>query len=227
MKKCKEDTCQKPSRKRGWCNMHYGRWRNHGTVDDPLPRPERECSVDGCGKSVHGRGWCGTHYARWLQHGTVADPPSPGERFRTFFRKRGPDDCWMWLGETDKDGYGCFSVTHRKRVRAHRFSYELHTGKSLGDKLIDHRCHKTYCVNPAHLRPVTNKQNMENRRKIRSNTGFRGVCKLPNGRFQATLEHNGKGIHVGSFATAEEANEAVIAARNQHYTHNDLDRRTG
>jgi hypothetical protein len=236
-KKCSVDTCQKPSRKRGWCPMHYERWRQHGTVDDPLPRPERECSVEECGKSVHGRGWCTTHYQRWEAHGTtdlpVKNQPTPEERrrsdlgrFWSFVRKRERQACWVWFGHTDRDGYGTFWFDG-KNVLAHRFSYELHTGKGLGDKLIDHRCHKTYCVNPAHLRPVTNKQNQENRKGSRSKTGVRGVAKRNDNRFEAQFEHNGKGIYVGSFRTLEEAERAIIAARCEVFTHNDVDRLTG
>ena len=33
MKTCSIDGCEKPSRTRGWCGMHYRRWRAHG---DPL-----------------------------------------------------------------------------------------------------------------------------------------------------------------------------------------------
>lgn len=30
---CSIEDCERPSRKRGWCQTHYGRWREHG---DPL-----------------------------------------------------------------------------------------------------------------------------------------------------------------------------------------------
>lgn len=31
MKTCNIDGCEKPSRARSWCSMHYGRWREHGS----------------------------------------------------------------------------------------------------------------------------------------------------------------------------------------------------
>ena len=38
MKQCSIDGCEKPSRTRSWCAMHYWRWREHG---DPLGGGER------------------------------------------------------------------------------------------------------------------------------------------------------------------------------------------
>lgn len=36
---CSIDGCDRPSRRRGWCTMHYSRWYEHGTTDKPRPRP--------------------------------------------------------------------------------------------------------------------------------------------------------------------------------------------
>lgn len=76
----------------------------------------------------------------------------------------GPGACWMWVGGIQSDGYGTFFVRleERRRVqaRAHRFSYELNVGpipKGLG---LDHLCRNRECVNPAHLEPVTQRENV-------------------------------------------------------------------
>jgi hypothetical protein len=190
------------------------------------------CSVDTCDKGGKlKRGWCEMHYRRWLKNGSVgpAEPLrndrrlSPEERFWSFVRKRGPDRCWMWLGHTDKAGYGRLSV-NGNMVYVHRFSYELHTGKSLGDRQADHKCRHRWCVNPKCLRPATIKQQQENRRVNRNNkTGFRGVYKDGN-RFRSQFEHNGKAYRFGPFDTAKEADEAVRQGRNEFYTHNIDDR---
>lgn len=73
---------------------------------------------------------------------------------------------------------------------------------------------------------MTHKQNTENRAGAPANstTGVRGVYFISKNRYEAKVRHNGKRIHVGRFDTLEEAEAAVIAKRNELYTHNDLDR---
>ncbi len=38
---CKIESCERPARKRGWCETHYERWRVEGDVDAgrPIGRP--------------------------------------------------------------------------------------------------------------------------------------------------------------------------------------------
>jgi hypothetical protein len=37
---CSIDGCDRPNRKRGWCEMHYSRWRRHGDPEHTDPTPE-------------------------------------------------------------------------------------------------------------------------------------------------------------------------------------------
>lgn len=46
------------------------------------------------------------------------------------------------------------------------------------------------------------------------------------GQWVARMRHNYQSIHVGYFDTIEEAEQAVIAKRNELYTHNNADRDT-
>jgi hypothetical protein len=66
--------------------------------------------------------------------------------------KRG-DGCWIWTGETGTRGYGMFEKG-RVRMRAHRYSWELHNGPiptDDGEWCVCHKCDTPKCVNPDHL----------------------------------------------------------------------------
>lgn len=68
--------------------------------------------------------------------------------------------CWNWTAST-WGGYGMFR--YERGNKAHRFSYEYHTGHILGDLTIDHLCNNTICVNPDHLEAVSKGENSRRR----------------------------------------------------------------
>lgn len=136
------------------------------------------------------------------------------------------DDCWLWVaGKTS--GYGVFQPAPGDAIRAHRFSYQQANGPIPVGLFIDHICHNRACVRPLHLRPVTEKQNMENRERANRNssTGVQGVYWSKVARkWQGQVQHHGKRHYAGVFNTLEEAEAAVIAKRNELFTHNNADR---
>lgn len=84
------------------------------------------------------------------------------ERFLAKFTNAGPDDCWEWTASQNGAGYGFFwSLEERRKVLAHRYSYEFFVGPIPSGGLILHSCDNPACVNPAHLRVGTYKQNVE------------------------------------------------------------------
>jgi len=141
------------------------------------------------------------------------------------FRQRvdASGDCWEWTGSKNQYGYGI--TTSNKK--AHRVAYELEGGTIPEGMVIDHICHNRGCVKPAHLRVVTRKQNAENLSGVysTSRSGVRGVSWHSGTKmWRAVVMHNRKSFSAGTFATIPEAEAAVIAKRNELFTHNDADR---
>jgi len=149
---------------------------------------------------------------------------SPEERFWARVDKSG--ECWHWAGSTT-GGYGQF-YARGKSIYAHRFSFELAHGTIPEGLFVDHVCHQRACVNPDHLRLATTKQNGENLSGARSASGIRGVYWHPKARkWAGRVQHDGVNYGVGHFSDLAEAEAAIIAKRNELFTHNDLDRSNG
>lgn len=120
---------------------------------------KRTCSIEGCERQSRARGWCDPHYKRWLHHGSTDDPrPTTVERFWAKVDRRGDNECWLWTATLNSRGYSQFQYDHRVGL-GHRFAYELLVGPIPDGLQIDHLCRTPACVNPAHLEPVTNREN--------------------------------------------------------------------
>jgi hypothetical protein len=136
-------------------------------------------------------------------------------------------DCWIWTGAKSSRGYGTIGAGAPSKavLLVHRVSYALTNGPIAEGLVIDHRCHVQLCVNPAHLRAVTQQKNIENRSGSAGTSGVRGVFPIANSnKFQVRIGHDRKLHNIGCYATLAEAEAAAIAARNLLHTHNDADR---
>lgn len=64
--------------------------------------------------------------------------------------KLGPEDCWPWDANRDRNGYG--KLKHKGQYyRAHRVSYLIHKGEIADDHFVCHHCDTPWCCNPVHL----------------------------------------------------------------------------
>lgn len=72
--------------------------------------------------------------------------------------------CWLWTASIAGKGYGqIYAGTVDGRLRkavAHRWAYEALIGPVPDGLVLDHLCRVRLCVNPWHLEPVPNRENL-------------------------------------------------------------------
>lgn len=91
----------------------------------------------------------GNYLLRWPEQTTE-------ERFWSKVKKT--EFCWIWCAGLTSTGYGLFHLDaerRSKKIKAHRFAYENMVGSIPEGNILHHTCGNLLCVNPAHLRPLT------------------------------------------------------------------------
>jgi hypothetical protein len=87
--------------------------------------------------------------------------------------------CWLWTGGKAAGGYGYMHfgrIDGRKVQRGtHVIAYELVIGLVPAGLVLDHLCRRLACCNPAHLEPVTNRENL--RRGVGNQNVGKTHCK--------------------------------------------------
>ena len=81
------------------------------------------------------------------------------ERFHTKYIPEPNSGCWLWDCDTFSSGYGRFRIGPSQYL-AHRVSYVIHVGPIPKGMYLLHSCDVTGCVNPAHLRCGTQRDNV-------------------------------------------------------------------
>lgn len=180
---CTLDGCDNPHEARGWCELHYARWKRHGDPTVVLVNPDATCSIKGCDKKVKSKGLCNLHYRRQLRNGD----PLKALRYRTIeeaFESNitNDGDCIIWTGLKNQSGYGRIKVKGRFES-VHRYAWELAHGPIPDGMQIDHKCWNRACVNVDHLRLATHSENKRNAQSARvdSELGIRNIRRDANG----------------------------------------------
>jgi hypothetical protein len=69
-------------------------------------------------------------------------------------------ECVIWAKRIGSKGYGLAHIGGRERIAAHILEWEKVNGPVPDGLVLDHLCRNKACVNPAHLEPVTQRENV-------------------------------------------------------------------
>lgn len=99
------------------------------------------------------------------------------ERFWEKVDSGDPDECWVWTGYRNPDGYGHVTIDGKVR-RAHRVAYSWEE-EDPGEMNVLHECDNPPCVNPDHLYLGSQGDNLKDayergRREPRDMSGEKG-----------------------------------------------------
>lgn len=136
---------------------------------------ERFCAYDPCGKPFVGtwkkQRFCSVSCS--VKARAIVHPEAVKQYLLNHITiPDNPSHCWPWQGALNDAGYSMAHV-RTQHIRAHRLSYEVFIGPIPCDKngeeldvLHEETCTTRACINPAHLRPGTNADNVKDRVKF-------------------------------------------------------------
>jgi hypothetical protein len=146
------------------------------------------------------------------------------ERIWRNIKKSAPDECWPWLGSTERNGYGRTTFGGR-RHNVSRIVFELTNPGVLSRGLfVLHICDNPVCCNPRHLRSGTAKENAEDRENRNRSYKWTGDehprCKLTAAQIIEIKELRSNGVKGSSVAKMFGVSPATISSiiHGRYYT---------
>ena len=127
--------------------------------------PQKPCQYEGCEKWAWAQGYCDNHYQKLKRQGVIKSirkVNDPVGRFHSSYAVNPETGCWDWTGWIHPEkGYGLLPIGGAgKKIRAHRFSWELHFGPIPEGLFVLHKCDREKCCRPEHLFLGDNEDNM-------------------------------------------------------------------
>lgn len=117
--------------------------------------------------------------------------------------------CWLWTASLNRNGYGLTGYTAsdgtRRSIVAHRFVYQTLVGPIPEGLQLDHLCRVRCCVNPDHLEPVTQRENLLRGETIVAAEAAKTHCPQGHPYSGANLYVSPKGDRICRTCTREKA----------------------
>lgn len=136
-------------------------------------------------------------------------PTPPEVKVWERVERRGPDECWLWLGVTNDGGYGLLTFGSiidgsRSSMTASRAVWISVHGPIPRGLMVRHTCDNPPCCNPAHLLSGTGKDNAQDMiqrgRKAKRHQWAPRVLKLSDDDIREMRRLRAGGMQAGEVA---------------------------
>ena len=233
MRICSVENCDCKHFSKGYCNKHYTQVRRHGRIidEDIASKEVRICEVQNCNNKHFSKGYCKKHYSQFrrlgytlektcrdlneiidcVDHAEIITYNSKGEETaRALIDLENVDIVKDYKWRLNDQGY----IVNDKVGRLHRF-----LTNPPDNMVVDHINHNKLDNRISNLRICTSQQNNMNTSKRSDNSsGVTGVYwDKQNNKWIASIQVNGKQIHLGYFKTKEGAVEARRQAEIEYF----------